>query len=172
MATKREKRDPYFWEALISIIGLIVFISLAIVRYETDAHVPILLGVLVAALTALAVVALPQLLRAEGLSQDDVICQVTATCCPGRCRRCSTCSRASARPRARAACPPGRPPIPAHRHAPYYVVLAAPCWLAGIARRLARTAGCIIRGVLSGRCIGFRGWPRRFATARSACSRR
>jgi NhaC family Na+:H+ antiporter len=49
MATKREKRDPYLWEALISILGLIVFISLAIVRYESDAHVPILLGVLVAA---------------------------------------------------------------------------------------------------------------------------
>jgi uncharacterized membrane protein YoaK (UPF0700 family) len=49
MATKREKRDPYLWEALISILGLIVFISLAILRYETDAHVPILLGVFVAA---------------------------------------------------------------------------------------------------------------------------
>jgi hypothetical protein len=24
MATKREKRDPYLWEALISILGLIV----------------------------------------------------------------------------------------------------------------------------------------------------
>jgi hypothetical protein len=46
---KREKRDPYFWEALISILGLIIFISLAILRYETDAHVPILLGVFVAA---------------------------------------------------------------------------------------------------------------------------
>jgi len=53
MATVREKRDPYLWEALISIIGLIVFISLAIVRYETDAHVPILLGVLVAAVIGL-----------------------------------------------------------------------------------------------------------------------
>jgi hypothetical protein len=50
MAEKREKRDPYLWEALISIVGLIIFISLAIVRYETDAHVPILLGVLVAAI--------------------------------------------------------------------------------------------------------------------------
>ena len=49
MATKREKRDPYLWEALISILGLVFFISLAIVRYESDAHVPILLGVLVAA---------------------------------------------------------------------------------------------------------------------------
>ena len=53
MATKREKRDPSFWEALISILGLIVFISLAVVRYETDPHVPILLGVLVAALIGL-----------------------------------------------------------------------------------------------------------------------
>ena len=50
MATQRQKRDPYFWEALISILGLVFFISLAIVRYETDAHVPILLGVLVAAI--------------------------------------------------------------------------------------------------------------------------
>jgi NhaC family Na+:H+ antiporter len=53
MATKRERRDPYLWEALISILGLVLFISLAIVRYETDAHVPILLGVLVAAVVGL-----------------------------------------------------------------------------------------------------------------------
>ena len=53
MAAKRERRDPYFWEALISILALVVFISLAIVRYETDAHVPILLGVLVAAVIGL-----------------------------------------------------------------------------------------------------------------------
>jgi len=53
METKRQKRDPYLWEALLSILGLIVFISLAILRYETDAHVPILLGVFVAALVGL-----------------------------------------------------------------------------------------------------------------------
>ena len=53
MAAKSEKRDPYLWEALISILALIVFISLAIVRYETDAHVPILLGVLTAGLIGL-----------------------------------------------------------------------------------------------------------------------
>ena len=50
MATKREKRDPYLWEALISILGLVLFISLAILRYESDAQVPILLGVLIAAI--------------------------------------------------------------------------------------------------------------------------
>jgi NhaC family Na+:H+ antiporter len=53
MAAKREKRDPYLWEALISILGLVLFISLAIVRYETDAQVPILLGVLIAAVVGL-----------------------------------------------------------------------------------------------------------------------
>jgi NhaC family Na+:H+ antiporter len=50
MAVKREKRDPHFWEALISILGLVLFISLAVVRYESDPHVPILLGVLIAAI--------------------------------------------------------------------------------------------------------------------------
>ena len=49
MATKRERRDPYLWEALISILGLVLFISLAILHYGTDPHVPILLGVFVAA---------------------------------------------------------------------------------------------------------------------------
>mgnify|MGYP000225822264 CR=1 FL=1 len=53
MATEREKRDPYLWEALISILALVTMISLAIVRYESDAHVPILIGVLVAALVGL-----------------------------------------------------------------------------------------------------------------------
>lgn len=53
MSFNSEKRDPYFWEALISIAGLILFISLAILRYETDAHIPILLGVFVAAMIGL-----------------------------------------------------------------------------------------------------------------------
>ena len=53
MAGLRQKRDPYLWEALVSILALIIAISLAILRYETDAHVPILLGVLVAALVGL-----------------------------------------------------------------------------------------------------------------------
>ncbi|MBF0200545.1 MAG: Na+/H+ antiporter NhaC [Desulfamplus sp.] len=49
METKA-KRDPHVWEALISIVALVLFISLAIVKYESDAQVPILLGVMVAAL--------------------------------------------------------------------------------------------------------------------------
>ena len=53
METKWQKREPYLWEALISILGLIVFISLAILRYETDPQVPILMGVFVAAIIGL-----------------------------------------------------------------------------------------------------------------------
>ena len=53
MAGPRVKRDPYLWEALVSILALVTMISLAIVRYESDAHVPILIGVLVAALVGL-----------------------------------------------------------------------------------------------------------------------
>jgi len=50
MFKQREKRDPYVWEAIISILALIVPISFAIVKYEADAQIPILIGVLVAAL--------------------------------------------------------------------------------------------------------------------------
>lgn len=53
MSKQLQKREPYLWESLISIVGLIFFISLAIVRYESDAHVPILLGVFVAAIIGL-----------------------------------------------------------------------------------------------------------------------
>jgi len=53
LTTQLQKREPYLWESLLSIVGLIFFISLAIVRYESDAHVPILLGVFVAALIGL-----------------------------------------------------------------------------------------------------------------------
>jgi len=53
LATQLQKREPYLWESLLSIVGLIFFISLAIVRYESDAHVPILLGVFVAAMVGL-----------------------------------------------------------------------------------------------------------------------
>ena len=53
MAKQREKRDPYVWEALISILALIISISLAIIKYEADAQIPILIGVLAAALIGL-----------------------------------------------------------------------------------------------------------------------
>ncbi|GAB6139045.1 Na+/H+ antiporter NhaC [Halanaerobaculum tunisiense] len=46
------KREPFIWEALISLFSLIVSIGLAIVKYETAPHVPMLLGAFVAALMA------------------------------------------------------------------------------------------------------------------------
>lgn len=48
----RKQRDPYLWEALISLFSLIAGISIAIVVYGTDPHISMLLGVLIAALVA------------------------------------------------------------------------------------------------------------------------
>ncbi|MTI61358.1 MAG: Na+/H+ antiporter NhaC [Firmicutes bacterium] len=46
------KREPFFWEALISLLALIISIGLAIVKYNTAPHVPMLLGAFVAAVMA------------------------------------------------------------------------------------------------------------------------
>ncbi len=46
-------RAPHFWEALISLFSLVVGISLSIVVYGLDPHIPMLLGVLVASIVAL-----------------------------------------------------------------------------------------------------------------------
>ncbi len=53
MIGKRERREPFIWESVISLLALIIPISLAIVKYETDSHIPILMGVLVAALVGI-----------------------------------------------------------------------------------------------------------------------
>ncbi len=52
MATHSKQRDPYVWEALISLVSLVAGISISIVKYGADPHIPMLLGVLVAALVA------------------------------------------------------------------------------------------------------------------------
>jgi len=52
MATKRKQRDPYVWEALISLFSLVAGISISIVVYGADPHIPMLLGVFVAAVIA------------------------------------------------------------------------------------------------------------------------
>lgn len=49
MLKNKEKRDPYLWEALFSVLFLIVVIGLAIVVYETDPHVPMIMGAFMAA---------------------------------------------------------------------------------------------------------------------------
>lgn len=46
-------RAPHFWEAMISLFSLVVGISISIVVYGLDPHVPMLLGVVVASLVAL-----------------------------------------------------------------------------------------------------------------------
>lgn len=54
MYENSKKRNPYFWEAIISIIALVAFITIGIVVYGIDAHIPILLGALVAGLVGLS----------------------------------------------------------------------------------------------------------------------
>jgi len=52
MSAKKEQRDPFMWEALISLFSLVAGISISIVKYGADPHIPMLLGVFVAALIA------------------------------------------------------------------------------------------------------------------------
>jgi len=46
-------RAPHFWEAIISLLSLVVGISVSIVIYGLDPHIPMLLGVLVASIVGL-----------------------------------------------------------------------------------------------------------------------
>jgi NhaC family Na+:H+ antiporter len=46
-------RAPHFWEAMISLFSLIAGISISIVIYGLDPHIPMLLGVFVASIVAL-----------------------------------------------------------------------------------------------------------------------
>jgi len=46
-------RVPHFWEAMLSLFSLVVGISISIVVYGLDPHIPMLLGVLVASLVGL-----------------------------------------------------------------------------------------------------------------------
>ncbi len=48
MLISKQQREPYFWEAIISLVSLVIGIMLSIVVYGTDPHIPMLLGVLVA----------------------------------------------------------------------------------------------------------------------------
>lgn len=46
-------RAPHFWEAIVSLLSLVVGISISIVVYGLDPHIPMLLGVVVASIVAL-----------------------------------------------------------------------------------------------------------------------
>ena len=52
MLKAQKQRDPYIWEALISLVSLVAGISISIVVYGADPHIPMLLGVFVAAVMA------------------------------------------------------------------------------------------------------------------------
>ena len=49
----REPRMPKVWEALITLVLLIIVLAVGIVKYEADVHVPMFVGVCVAAIMAL-----------------------------------------------------------------------------------------------------------------------
>ena len=46
-------RAPHFWEAIVSLMSLVVGISVSIVIYGLDPHIPMLLGVVVASIVGL-----------------------------------------------------------------------------------------------------------------------
>lgn len=46
-------RMPHFWEAMVSLLSLVVGISVSIVMYGLDPQIPMLMGVIVASLVAL-----------------------------------------------------------------------------------------------------------------------
>ena len=52
MFISKERREPYLWEAIVSLLSLVVGIMLSILVYGTDPHIPMLLGVFVAAIVA------------------------------------------------------------------------------------------------------------------------
>lgn len=55
MNTKKEKRKPYLYEALLSFGFLIFIMAISIAKFEADPHIPMLIGTMFAALTALKI---------------------------------------------------------------------------------------------------------------------
>jgi NhaC family Na+:H+ antiporter len=45
-------RDPYLWEAVVSLLSLVLGISLSIVKFESEPHIAMLIGVMVASFIA------------------------------------------------------------------------------------------------------------------------
>lgn len=50
---EKEPRMPHFWEAMVSFLSLIVIMSIGIVIFEVDPHIPMFIGVIIAALVSL-----------------------------------------------------------------------------------------------------------------------
>lgn len=51
----KEPRKPYLWEALFSFVALIAIMSIGIIVFKVDPHIPMFLGVIVAALMSLKI---------------------------------------------------------------------------------------------------------------------
>lgn len=49
----KQPRMPHFWEAIVSFAGLIVVMSIGIIVFEVDPHIPMFIGVIIAALISL-----------------------------------------------------------------------------------------------------------------------
>lgn len=49
----RQPRAPHFWEAIVSFLGLIVVMSIGIIIFKVDPHIPMFVGVIIAALISL-----------------------------------------------------------------------------------------------------------------------
>lgn len=49
---KREPRAPKVWEALISLLGIMVIMAIGIVKFKTDPHIPMFIGVILASIIA------------------------------------------------------------------------------------------------------------------------
>ena len=50
-----EVRNPHLWEAFISFAGLIVVMSVGIIVFEVDPHIPMFIGVIISAIIALKI---------------------------------------------------------------------------------------------------------------------
>ena len=49
----RQPRAPHFWEAIVSFLGLIAVMSIGIIIFGVDPHIPMFIGVIIAALISL-----------------------------------------------------------------------------------------------------------------------
>ena len=49
----KQPRAPHFWEAIVSFLGLIVVMSIGIIIFKVDPHIPMFVGVIIAALISL-----------------------------------------------------------------------------------------------------------------------
>ena len=41
----KQPRAPHFWEAIVSFLGLIVVMSIGIIIFKVDPHIPMFVGV-------------------------------------------------------------------------------------------------------------------------------